>query len=297
MKLTYIRRSVLAAGLLAGSAVGHAATVTYTLPVFGYGVGHSEATPNYIEQSVGSFPKSVDLPKFFSDLGTLESVTLKLDYSMTGEVTIQNYASAPRSFSEANASVPLTLTGHVGLGAGDPNVSDIAVADVGPSATATPTVTKSKGKVIPSTFAQSVPAAEEIPLPEFQVVAKFPGEVTYKNLKTGGTVETTLTLNALLAAFTTAVNGNTFGAELKLTHPNGKGGPSYYVAGGSGGDLFVGGDAKVGGQITVTYTYTPKKVDPEDPVPTPEPMTTTLVGSAVLGLGVMLRRRNNKGKI
>lgn len=61
-------------------------------------------------------------------------------------------------------------------------------------------------------------------------------------------------------------------------------GDSFSAAGTGGGNLFYNASGSAGGTIGVTYTYTAAASG------VPEPATTALMGSALLGLGLMRKR-------
>lgn len=109
----------------------------------------------------------------------------------------------------------------------------------------------------------------------------------------GGSTNTTcattsfsgLSAAAVSAASLTPYEGTgtitpTFSASGQILSASGAGGA------GSAGNLFFGGTGAIGGTFTVTYNYTPAMTT------TPEPATFSLIGFALLGLGVVARKRH-----
>lgn len=71
----------------------------------------------------------------------------------------------------------------------------------------------------------------------------------------------------------------TFAASGQLLSASGSGGT------GSAGNLFFGGTGAIGGTFTLTYTYNPPTTG------TPEPATLAMLGSALIGVGLIGRKR------
>jgi hypothetical protein len=90
-------------------------------------------------------------------------------------------------------------------------------------------------------------------------------------------------------------NNTVIGAGLSAYQGFGSANLSFSVNSGSGtyggtqtdgsGNLFFGGTSDVGGSIMVTYNY--------ETLPVPEPGTFVLMGGALVGVGLFVRRRRN----
>lgn len=270
MKLSFIRRSVLGSVLmLSAASLASADSIIYESPIF----GGAQKSIDLDAAGGPYFPANVSLNKFNPSQGELTSIRLFFTYTFNGEVTVLNFSTTPQHITHATSTVPMTVTALVGLGAGNPSASATAVASVGSSTVNTPAVSYQgpNGVEVAGQTGQAVP--KRTGKNDF-------GYVTYKGLTSAGGAQTTSTLAALLAAFT---GNGTFNAELTLPAlPEG----SSFTGGGVDprAALFFGGSAEIGGKIGIEYTYTPRH--------TPEPMTMMMVGSAVLGLALVMRKRD-----
>jgi hypothetical protein len=61
------------------------------------------------------FTYTFPLPGFNTSLGTLDAITLALKTTGTVEVDVENLNFSPESFTNATASIPITLTGPAGV--------------------------------------------------------------------------------------------------------------------------------------------------------------------------------------
>jgi hypothetical protein len=138
--MTTLRRVLTATALAAmASSVAMANSIDF-----------SHTTPS----TTSPFTNSFSLANFNTALGTLTSVTITLAYSTTGEVDIFNDTSSNQTFTNAESSVPLTLTGPDGL-------SQTVDAVAGPiSGTVVPGENKFPGLTGTGTLTINVPSAD-----------------------------------------------------------------------------------------------------------------------------------------
>ena len=92
--------AIVAIAAFAGSALADVETFTHTTPT-----GTNPFTDNFT------------LAGFNPNLGTLNSIELILSTNSTAQVNVVNYSSpgTPEAFTNANASIPITLTGPAGV--------------------------------------------------------------------------------------------------------------------------------------------------------------------------------------
>jgi len=131
---------IAAFGLLACLAVGppcQAGSVTY----------FSAVVPN---QAI-PFSQVVTLPMFNPALGTLTSVTLSVDGTITATLIVFNIDTAPHMFTDAHTSIPVTVTSSLG----PTSVTTMATATVA-SGIANPGLNTYPGVTGTSTGLQSV---------------------------------------------------------------------------------------------------------------------------------------------
>jgi hypothetical protein len=127
-----------------------AMAVVLSSPAMAYTVSFSHVTPT----SAAPFTDTFTLSNFDSTLGTLTGVSISLAYTTTGEVDIFNNTGVNQPFTNANSSVPLTLTGPFSLTA---NVNAVA----GPiNGIATPGFNAFPGLTGSGTLALVVPPAD-----------------------------------------------------------------------------------------------------------------------------------------
>lgn len=88
-----------------------------------------ESSSYTVAQAPGPYTVTFPLDNFNPALGTLNSITLSLAYTTSGEIDVVNYAFPPAtlSFMGATSSIPLTLTGPGSL-----DVTTTAGLSIGP---------------------------------------------------------------------------------------------------------------------------------------------------------------------
>jgi hypothetical protein len=94
--------------LLAGAAAGLLALAAARADTI-------ETFTNTIAPTSVPFSDTFSLPGFDSALGTLDAITITLDASGSADVVVDNTTSSSQSFSDANATIPVSLTGPGGL--------------------------------------------------------------------------------------------------------------------------------------------------------------------------------------
>jgi len=229
-----------------------------------------------ITQQEAPWSQSVSLPVFnqaaFSTPGhvaELASVVVTLDWNMTGDLDVYNVdyyelpATPTHTFDNGVASVPLKVTG--------PGLAVHATAMTGPIASATSTPTTESQNSVPITphYGDPVPG--------------YLGESTYQGLMGSGTSSSSpLSLAAYqsfgpgtltLTAAATSLNAGGLGGIYSGTELNGS------------GTLAFSGKANVGGAVEITYDYDYYAQ------PIPEPVTLLTVGSALIAVGLIFRRK------
>ncbi len=74
-----------------------------------------ETFTNTIAPTSVPFSDTFSLPGFDIALGTLDAITITMDASGSADVVVVNLLSTTQSFSDANATIPVSLTGPGGL--------------------------------------------------------------------------------------------------------------------------------------------------------------------------------------
>ena len=184
---------ILAAGLAIGGAA-NATTLTFT---------------HTIPATTVPFTDSFTLSSFSTALGTLTGIEILLDDTTSATVDIYNLNSTPAAFTDASASVPLTITGPAGA-----SLTDIVTA--GPiSGVADPGLNTFTGASGNSTVTETLTsgdfAAYETATPQSLTFGAVAGNGTYTgtagfgvlfggSATAGGTVEVEYTYTPLSAA-------------------------------------------------------------------------------------------------
>ncbi len=74
-----------------------------------------ETFTNTIAPTSVPFSDTFSLSGFDTALGTLDAITITLDATGSADVVVDNSTSSSQSFSDANATIPVSLTGPGGL--------------------------------------------------------------------------------------------------------------------------------------------------------------------------------------
>ena len=205
--------------LAAMSVSASAATVSFS---------HTSAT------AAAPFTDVFTLQKFDTTLGTLTGILINFATSTTAEVDVFNSTGVSQTFTNATATIPLTLTG--------PATSVTVSPSAGPvNGTANPGFNAFTGIT-----SSPAPSNTNVPSGSFSLYSG-PGFSTN--------------------SFSVAAGAGTFSGNA--------------VPG-----VFFGGSATAGAVSSITYTYSA-------PTGTPEPATMGLLGSALIGLG-LLKFRSKK---
>jgi len=244
--------------LLASGGFTYAATIPYSADIF---------SPPGSEMPLSSV--TLTLPKFdvTSGAGTLTNVELFVYWTDTSTITVANTDNLnAHAFSGATASVPLTLSGP-----GPTTLVFNAIAGPIASATSTPSFTTAPSGPVPGMPVPQAVTFSGLPCPPGQVCT-FNGVNQYDNIKGSGQSSTAVAMSNFGLFSSTGVG--TFNVTLMAGSPIFSG-----TEIGGINHLTFSGDALIGGRVVVVYTAVP------------EPMTLLLVGPALAGFALKLRRR------
>jgi len=257
MKTNMIRRVLggLAVAVL-GSSLANASSITWYNNIFIPPDSPTSASSSPVgapNQYSTPYTATVTIPTFDPSTGNpgttnqLTSVEIVLNWVASGSVNVFNFdQSSGHSFTAAQSSVPLTITGPDGT-----VVNTTAIT--GPSGPG---------------FVAAAPNCG------FPLCAS---ETTVSGLTGSGTAN-----NNVVGAGLNSYYGNGI-TTLSFNYTSGNATYGGTETGGSG-HLAFGGTGIDGAGIQVTYNYVT--------VPTPEPGSFLVLGSALLGLGVLIRKRN-----
>ncbi len=267
---------LVGAGLSCAGA--HAATLTYYIDVFSGTLvaGTSPITANPpsvpVQVAAGGSPTTIGVPQFNTGLGTLTQVDFTLLTYSTADATVTNKnTGSSENYTNLSTSMPITVSQitapNVSLSA--TNTAGVPSGTVGAAGTTsipigiitTGTCTALGGTVSSGNCILPIPTTQDNP---GLTATNSDGTSINSGLSAfEGASPINVMFQALVGAITvtgTETTGN--------------------------GDLSFGGSGTAGAIFEVTYEY--------NAVLTPEPTSMVLIGSSILGLGLLLRRKGRK---
>ena len=258
-----------------------ASTLTYYIDVFsGIAASTTPITPGPgvpVQVPAGGTTVTIQVPQFNTALGTLTQVDFLLNTFSTATATVTNSnPNSSETYSNLNTSMPITVSqmGPPNVSLGTTNTAGVASGSVG---AATPTILQiplSPG--FTATVCTSIggtvdPDGIHCDLPTGGVT---PTQQNNTGLSATGTASNSIT--SALGAFESA-------SPVNVPYQGIVGSISVNGTETSGnGDLQFSGSGQAGAIFEVTYEYIPLN--------SPEPTTMVLIGSSILGLGLLLRR-------
>lgn len=319
MKRTLILPAMLTVSVVAASAN----SVSYYVDVFGNcgnQTGICSAPPalasttpialNSVNLEPGGISNTIKVPNFNTSIGTLQSVSLLLDWTFTGDVDVLNSDDAHHDssagihgFTNASASIPLTISGSllptinatVAIAGINSPVGQVAAPTenftqlmswnsyysfIEPTATSPANGCALYGGTYSSANGGTCTVATT-------PATYTPGEYTSPQTTQSCTTNlpnncTSLTLNSGFGAFEAAgYQPFTYNVGASAaTYGGSENGQTHF--------LHFGGSGNGGAVLEVTYNYTP--------LATPEPASMLMVGILLLGGGAGWRRWNNKNR-
>ncbi|HEX3350091.1 MAG TPA: choice-of-anchor E domain-containing protein [Acetobacteraceae bacterium] len=205
-----------------------------------------------VSAATPAFTVDLSVPSFNTGLGTLTAVAITADTTETADLEVVNFnATKTGSFSSSTIAVPIMITGPLGTMLNASVLTNPVSGSVSKRVGAVPGTTTISGLTDTTSSTLNVSSAD------FGGFERPPGGHSY-----------TLSF----------VAGDTVVTGTKLTGPP----PNHFST-----ELFFGGDAEVGGTVTVQYTYTPV-------ISTPEPASIAVLGVGVAGLIGFARRRKRR---
>ncbi len=112
MKNTTIRRLLGGlAVLVLGSSLASASTITWYNNIFSPASGSaSNSNPGAPTAFATPWSATVDIPKYDTNLGALNSVTVVLNWIENGSLFVINFGGSPASFTNGHITAPLSVT-------------------------------------------------------------------------------------------------------------------------------------------------------------------------------------------
>jgi hypothetical protein len=214
----------------------------------------------------------VYLPRFNPALGTLDAVTLVADWALDATLYATNYTSGALNLNSGHAYADMYVTGpgnlyvHASPQGGGTNSTQQVQAETPASLAIDPDYTTSSGCLGKHPEGMFLGGAC------YFISPPKPGQVTFQGTETAtGPVTSSLSgtdFSAFAGTGLVELDFNTPGVTFTcMANPN----------------LDCSADGSAGGVVELIYNYTPPK--------TPEPVSMSLVGSALLALGLCFRRK------
>jgi hypothetical protein len=310
-KMNMIRRMTGGLSLLVlTAALGNASTIAYYTDIFvpgpngsyGTSIGSALTNAQLIAQGSGAtkydttaagLTSAVTLPKFDTSIASpgmyavLDSVQIAVGWAALGAIDVTNSNGATEAFSAATSTVPLHFFGPAGLTF---NVN----ATAGPvsGTVGAETVTPNFNHADLNSIVGSIGATAAANLCQNTLLGTWHSgtgicDVPNGSTTTPGTTEVS-GVNQADTAYSSVITSGLYnfigsgGTNLSFTVNLDQG-----VYGGSSvPGVSFGGSASAGAAMEIIYTY--------HETPLPEPVTMSLVGSALVGIAVIARRKVTK---